>query len=91
MSDSTVTPAETAPKAPKAKPAKKAKKALKAKPAKKESTRTGKMTEAQADRFVVAWAKDHDMSDTAARKAILHRGVQRLATLERSRRSGAQS
>lgn len=57
-----------------------AKKAPKAKP---ESKRAGKMTDAQVDRFVAQYAKERDMTIKAAERAILVRGVQRLATLSR--------
>ena len=71
---------ETAPKAPKAK---RAKKPANPKAPKKESARAGKLTDAQADRFIAQYAKEHDFTDKQARDAILRRGVQRLATLSR--------
>lgn len=63
----------------------KTKKPRKAAPkkAKKESTRMGKMTDAQVDRFVAQYAKERDMTVKAAERAIMVRGAQRLATLSR--------
>lgn len=75
--------APKAPKAVKAVKAPKAPKAPKAVKAPKAPTRTGKLTEAQVERFIASYAASHELTETAARKAILHRGAQRLATLAR--------
>lgn len=65
-------PVDTKAKAPKKAP----KKA-------KAPARAGKMTDAQVDRFIASYAKDRDLSIAAATRAIVVRGVQRLATLSR--------
>lgn len=85
MTDENTTPATETPKPTKAKAPKvaKPKTQTKAPKPKKESTRAGKLTDAQADRFIAAYAKEHDLTDKQARDAILRRGVQRLATLAR--------
>jgi hypothetical protein len=42
------------------------------------------ITKEQADKFISAYAKKHEVSEAKAKEMILHTGISRLATLDKA-------